>query len=352
MRGRCIGFLLLTAVASSSIPASAQQAPGAAASSSKPAQTPEDVGKIGNINLPVSTENWGAPADIKTGLEPRPSVVVSTDERPEFVRELVRVQWREADPFDVWLIRPKVSGKVLEKPPVVLYLYSFSDTDERFRDNGWCQRATADGYAAVGFVSALTDYRFRNHALTKWFVSELPEALGSSTHDVQLILDFLALRGDIDMSRVGMFGLGSGGTIAILAASADARITTVDVLDPWGDWPDWFASSALLSPEERTKDQGKEFLQPLVSLDPITYLPKLKTANVRIQQISNDPITPAKAQARISSSVPEGATVVKYQSAQDLLKSWQTAGLSGWIKKQLHPELLKGAGENHSISMK
>jgi acetyl esterase/lipase len=74
--------------------------------------------------------------------------------------------------------------------------------------------------------------------MNKWFVSELQEALATSTHDVQMVLNYLAKRGDLDMSRIGMFGQGSGGAIAILSAAADSRIVALDVLDPWGDWPD------------------------------------------------------------------------------------------------------------------
>src|ERR1022692_4628664 len=75
-----------------------------------------------------------------------------------------------------------------------------------------------------GFVSALTGQRYHDRPMKEWFVSELPEALGSSVHDVQMILNYLADRNDLDMTRVGMYGQGSGGTIAILAASADPRL--------------------------------------------------------------------------------------------------------------------------------
>jgi acetyl esterase/lipase len=329
-------------VVATSIPAPAQQDP---APSTKKAET-----QAGNINLPVSIENWGITGDIKTGLEPLPPAVVQSDEQPEFVRDLLRLQWRANDPIDVWLIRPKVAGKIPEKVPVILYLYSFNDNGERFHDNGWCQRVTTDGYAAVGFVGALTDYRFKSRALKQWFVSELAESLGSTTHDVQLILNYLAQRGDIDMSRVGMFGIGSGGTIAILAAQVDARITTLDVLDPWGDWTNWLKSSPLVPQEERAKYVSEKFLQSVSTLDPVVYLLALKTPNIRLQQTVNEPITPPAAKERISGAAPLGATVVKYQSAEDLLKSWKTAGLSGWIKQQLRPQAPKGNGDDHHVA--
>jgi len=336
MHCRRIYFLLLTVVVTTLLSAHAKQDQ---ASNTKTAEKqPKNVSPAGNIDLPVSTENWLMPGDIKTGLKPAPPALGQRDEQPEFVRELYRLQWRPGDPIDVWLILPKIAGKVPERAPVILYLYSYTDTEGRARDDGWCKRATADGYAAVAFVSDLTDYRFRNHGLSRWFVSELAESLGSTTHDVQLILNFLAQRGDIDMSRVGMFGMGSGATIAILAAHADARIMALDVLEPWGDWPDWVSKSALLSPAERPKYERKEFLSSIASLDPVTYLPTLKTPNFRLQLVLNGQITPPAARERIAAAAPVRATVVKHRSPEDLYKAWETAGLSGWIKQQLRPQ--------------
>ena len=91
------------------------------------------------------------------------------------------------------------------------------------------------GIAIVGFGSALSWQRF--HAprpLKQWFVSELQEALSTSTHDVQMVLNYLEARKDLDMNHVGMYGQGSGGAIAILAATTDPRITALDVTRPVG----------------------------------------------------------------------------------------------------------------------
>lgn len=342
---RSRAYLLLFTVVATSFSASAQQD---RASSPKAAEKQAgNADQAPNIDLPKSTENWAVPGDIKTGLNPRPPFLIQNDEQPEFVRDLIRLQWRDTDPIDVWLMRPKVAGKIPEKVPVILYLYSFNDDGARFRDKEWCKRATSNGFAAVGFVSDLTDYRFRNKGLAKWFVSELPESLGSTTHDVQLILNFLQQRGDIDMSRVGMFGIGSGATIAILAAQADARIKALDLLDPWGDWPNWFSNSAIVTPEERAKFERPEFLGSVSTLDPLTYFPTLRTPNVRLQQMQSDATTPPAAKARISAGAPVRATLVKYQSDHDLFQAWQVLGLAGWIKEQLRPQSTKGAEDQH-----
>src|SRR5215469_2894654 len=135
---------LLLAVLTFAGQASAQQDAVSTSESvqGKKAEGKEAQGKSGiNIAIAPSNENWLALDDLKTGLEHRPSEVIQTDEEPDFVRELVRVQWRPIDEIDLWVIRPKSPNKV----PVILYLYSYLESSDRFRDRGWCQRATADG---------------------------------------------------------------------------------------------------------------------------------------------------------------------------------------------------------------
>ena len=325
----------------SALPHCAPAQQGTAASGTK-----AEIQSGANTTAPVA-ENWRALEDLKSGLEPRPPAEVQRDEQPEFVRQLVRVQWRMNDPIDLWIIRPKVAGKV----PVVLYLYSYSDNSDRFHDNGWCKRATADGFAAVGFVSALTDYRFKYRPLKQWFVSELTESLGTSVHDVQLILNHLADRGDMDMDRVGMFGMGSGATIAILAARADSRIKTLDLLDPWGAWPDWLRESPAVEESELSKYLTPEFLKSVAALDPVVYLPSLKIPSIRLQQTVSEPVTPKIAKERIAAAVPIPTQIVKYMSAGDLLKAWKVTGLSGWIKQQMRSQTPKVSSDDDGVAL-
>lgn len=335
MRVRSISLLILVILAVCS-GASAGQQTTKDTSSDKKGQAQSE----GNLNLTAPKENWAAFNDLKTGLSyPMTADVVQHAETADFVREMVRVEWRLGDPVDLWIMRPKTPGKA----PVVLYLYSYIGGSDRFRDDGWGKRATADGFAAVGFVSAFASERFKMRPLKQWFISELPEAVGSSVHDVQLILNYLAVRGDMDMDRVGMFGMGSGATIAILAAHADPRIKTLDVLDPWGDWPDWFESSPVVLDSERAQYTSQKYLKSVATFDPLAYLPTLKTPNLRLQQNMSDATIPPKAKERLAAAVPSQDQVVKYQNDEALLKAWKTAGLSGWIKQQMRSQKSQAA---------
>jgi hypothetical protein len=254
-------------------------------------------------------------------------------ETPEFVRDLYQVGWRSLDPIDLYVIRPAK----IKKTPVVLYLYGFPSDTARFRDDAYCQRLVRNGAAAVGFVSALTGPRYHHRPMNQWFVSELQESLAMSVHDVQMILNYLETRGDLDMSRAGMFGQGSGATIAILAAAADPRIKALDLLQPWGDWPDWLGESLLIPHDERPNYLKPEFLKKLDPLEPMQYLPSLKDRSIRIQFVTQVP--PMQSAKRMEEAAPATAKITHYESPYDLYSSSAGGRLFQWISEQLKPTL-------------
>ena len=250
-----------------------------------------------------------------------------------FIRERWQLTWRPGDTEDVYVVRPRG----IAKPPVILYLYSFPQDTARYKDDAWCTTTTSRGYAAVGFVSALTGYRAEHRPAKEWFVSELQEALASSVHDVQMILNYLATRGDLDMSRVGMFGQGSGGTIAILASAADSRITALDVLTPWGDWPDWLQTSKLVPDGERAKYVTPEFLALVAPFDPVRWLPKVKARSVRVQDVRHDGVVADVCEERIESAAPGFAEIDQYGDGRAFYPYAAGGRIFDWISAQLQP---------------
>jgi hypothetical protein len=275
-------------------------------------------------------ENWSKLPVDRTVLKPLiPGLSMGEGNYSTYTRELVRLEWRPGDPIDIYVIKPH--GVV--KPKVILYLYGFPGDIDRFMDDAWCQRQTKDGYAAVGFVSALTGVRFRNRPMKQWFISELVESMGASTHDVQLILDYLQKRPDLSADQVGMFGQGSGASIAILTASVDPRIRALDLLNPWGDWPDWFHTSPVVPDEERDRYLTPEFLEKAAVVDPINYLPLLKDRALRVQQTMDDPESPTRAQVKVAAATPAG-DLLQFKDAAAHRDAWQAHGLTGWLAAQ------------------
>jgi len=281
---------------------------------------------VGNV------EDWTTLTLAHSELHAVPALVGQKDDMPRFTRELLQVKWRQGDPIDLYVIKPKG----VNHPPVVLYLYSYPSETDRFRDERYCERITAGGFAAVGFVSALTGQRFSNRPMKEWFVSELQESLATSVHDVQMVLNYLATRDDLDLSKVGMFGAGSGGAIAILAAAVEPRIKAIDVLDPWGDWPEWLAGSGIVPEEERPNYLKAEFLKKVAALDPVQYLPGLSQA-VRIQNVMDDTITPKAAKEKMGAAAPKSAQVSSYDDTKMFFSAMGGGRIFQWIKSQLQP---------------
>jgi hypothetical protein len=293
-------------------------------------------------------EKWDTLSLQGSDLRPDSPVTVQTDDFPEFTRELVRVQWRDADPIDLYIVRP--NG--VSRPPVVLYLYGYPREAVRFLDPNFCKTVTKNGYAATGFSSMLTGQRYHDVPMKEWFVSDLQHSLVGTIHDVQMVLNYLAGRGDFDMSRVGIFGEGSGGTIALLAASADPRIKAVDVLDPWGDWPSWLSSSRVVPQSERAAYTSNDFLKAIAPLDPLAVLPRLTSTPLRVQQSLWEPgETPAASRDRIAASVPPGARLAQYRDIHDYAEKVGTNGkMLDWMYTSLAPDADRSAVNSATVT--
>jgi len=278
-------------------------------------------------------EDWSTPMVDRSIFAKDAPKLAETDQIPNagFIRERFFVNWRPKDPFDLYVIRPK---GVL-KPPVILTLYSFPDDTENFKSNAWCEAAVSKGYAVVGFVGAVTGHRIRFRTTKEWFVQDMQESLATTTHDVQLILDYLAGRGDLDMKHVGMFGVGSGGAVAVLASAADPRLSAVDLLGPWGDWPTWLAESKIVPDAERAPFLKKEFLDGVAPLDPVLWLPKSQAKALRLQDVRGNVSIPDAAQGKLEAAAPEFAVINEYGNGRAFLTAQPSFAALDWLKEQL-----------------
>ena len=314
-------------------PATDESKSAAADHNAKTAQDPDEP-----------EEDWSTPSLPKGVLRPSdPLQVELDDDDPAFTREYLSVQWRIGDPIHLFVIKPKG----VKKPPVILHLFSYPSETDRFFDDDACTFLTKDGFAAVGFVSALTGHRYHDRPMREWFISELQEALATSAHDVQMILNYLATRDDLDMNRVGMFGDGSGATIAILASAVDPRLKVLDLIDPWGDWPDWLAKSTLVPESERADYLKPEFLKKVAPLDPVQWLPNLKAKNVRLQEVMDVKVTPSSARERIDAAAPPTIHLVRYDDRKSFLKEAVADGKAlDWLKQQVK----SGDAQKYSVN--
>jgi len=292
-------------------------------------------------------EDWTSPTLSKSHLRPvQPLKFVS--EHDAYTTELLRVQWRWGDPIDLYVIRPKG----VKKPPVVLYLYGYPHDTAVFKRQDFQADATRDGFAAVGFVTALTGHRYHDRPMKKWFVSELQECLAVSAHDVQMVLDYLASRGDLDMERVGVFSQLSGASVGILASAADPRIKVLDALDPWGDWPTWMETSPFVPKDERADYVKPEFLSKVALLEPVDWLPRIQAKEFRLQQRSYEIETPAASKEKLQKAVPRGATVEFYKSPKEFANVvGEDGGKSvDWLKGELRS--LPQAATDSTVAVK
>jgi hypothetical protein len=279
----------------------------------------------------LGKEDWTSPALNTSYLIPVQPLAGSINDYPGYTVELLQVQWRFGDPLDLYVMKPKG----VTKPPVIVYLYGYPAGTDRFKDEGFQSSVTKNGFAAVGFASALTGHRYHDRPMREWFISELQESLATSAHDVQMVLDYLATRGDLDMTRVGMYAQGSGASIGILASAVDPRIKVLDALDPWGVWPIWMANSPFVPEDERSEYIKPEFLKKVSVLEPAEWLPKVQAKKFRLQDAIFDSNTPRAAKEKMRSAVPPAATVVIYETPEDFNAVVRPKAELQWIQQQL-----------------
>ncbi len=300
------------------------------------AQTEPEISRIANLTDPRFkdvVEDMTSPTLEKSTLKPVPAMVAVLNEEPGYSISLIRVQWRLADPIDLWLMKP--TG--VKKPPVIIYLNGFPTDTDAFKDPNFQQLSTEDGFAAVGLVTALTGHRYHDIGLNKWFVSELQQSLAESAHDVQMVVSYLGSRGDLDMDRVGLFGQFSGATVGILAAAADPRIKVLDAFDPWGDWPTWMGKSPFVPEEERPNFIKPEFLSKAATLEPLDWMPKVQSKKFRLLQRTYEGETPVESKMKLQAAVPAGGTSVLYKTVDEFIKAREEHPEKSlyWIKSAL-----------------
>lgn len=267
---------------------------------------------------------------------PLPPALGQVDDDPKysFVRERWQLVWRPADPIDLFICKPRG----VAKPPVILFLYTYPSTTDRFKSDDWCGTVTAHGFAGVGFLSAYTGHRLEMRSPVATFFTNFQESLGATVHDVQLILDHLTTRGDLDITRVGMYGQGSGGTIAILASAVDPRIKALDVLTPWGDWPQFFAQSRFVPQESRAKFLSHAYQDAAAPLEPLKWLSKAKAQSMRIQNVRQSGPMPDASQEQLEAAAPESALINQYGDPAALVPHASGGALFDWLRSQLQPD--------------
>jgi hypothetical protein len=132
-----------------------------------------------------------------------------------------------------------------------------------------------------------------------------------------------------------MFAVGSGASIGMLTSGVDRRIKILDTLDPWGDWPQWMATSPLIPEDERAEYVKPEFLKKVSDLDPVEWLPKVQAERLRLQDAIFEPTTPAPSKEKLRAAAPPNATVRIYTTPAELEAVVKSHAELDWIKHEL-----------------
>src|SRR5262249_25239639 len=124
-------------------------------------------------------------------------------------------------------------------------------------------------------------------------------------------------------------------------AAADPRIKVLDLISPWGDWPNWLAKSSLIPEAERANYLKPDFLKKVQNLDPVKWIPELRGREVRLQYIDTVKVTPEAAKKTVESAAPANVKVVRYADSKEFFRNVAAGGKAfDWIKQQLGPAVV------------
>jgi cephalosporin-C deacetylase-like acetyl esterase len=146
--------------------------------------------------------------------------------------------------------------------------------------------------------------------------------------DLRRALDVLFTLPEVDPKRVAYVGHDFGAMYGVLAAAVDPRVRFFVFMAGTRSFSDWF----LYGPKPPEPEQQK-FIAEMAPLDPIRYLPKLKTP-ILLQFADNDEHVSTERAEALAAAAPEPKTVRTYHSDHELNEEAARERLA-WLKEQL-----------------
>jgi len=136
-----------------------------------------------------------------------------------------------------------------------------------------------------------------------------------------------------------------------LASAADPRINVLDVLDPWGGWPAWIATSPFVPQAERSDYVKPDFLKKAAALETVEWLPKIQAKKFRLQQLLFETDTPKSVKEKLRAAVPAGTPVVLYKTLDEFKAAFPYSTNLGWMEHELRSLPEPGAAASTATSL-
>lgn len=184
--------------------------------------------------------------------------------------------------------------------------------------------------AKDGVVSLLIDAMW---AQPNWYENRVPEA--DYHNGIQQVIegrraiDLLISQPNVDTARVGFVGHDYGGMYGILAAALDQKAKAyvfIAVTPSFYDWA-FFGNQ----PQSRV-----EYIRQNAPLEPMNYLPQIKSGSFLFQFAENDVYIGMMKRAELYYNAPEPKKLLKYPDANHSMTLPQiTEDRDEWLREQL-----------------
>ncbi len=262
---------------------------------------------------------------------PEPIAPFVRDRQHRGSATLVDLVWAEEDgqPTEAYLVEPDGRGP----HPAILYFHwleSQSPTGNRIEFVDEAIGLADDGVASL-HVQGRFPWRDRP--------SGLPadrERVIAQVRELRRALDLLAVRPDVDPSRIALVGHDFGAMYGAALAARDPRIKALAMLAAVPAFADWFVPYWQGVLGDRSEEAYRD---GLADLDPVAALPQLPPRPVLLQFATNDEYVSPDAAARLTQAAGSGPTTrrLDYEAGHDLGIPQAQADRVAWIRSVLEP---------------
>jgi uncharacterized protein len=227
----------------------------------------------------------------------------------------------------------------LDGPPwPVIFFMHWLQSDKSFADNFAGHWATY-GYALLAIDGVFKGERAKpGRSILETNISDTRDNIVQQVIDCRRGVDYLETRNDIDMKRLGYFGISMGSLTGAITVAVDDRFKAIVLADGAGDFSTVFSKAEL--PEfkktvEEIKAKGftlEEAFEILKPVDPVEYIGHVAPRPVLMINGKKDEIFPYEAMDSLHKAANEPKAVKWYNCGHILPVPDVIILTLGWFK--------------------
>jgi dienelactone hydrolase len=224
------------------------------------------------------------------------------------------------------------------KVPCVILMHGLGGNKETMTP--FAQFLTKQGYACIAIDAKYHGERPKGPAA--FALLKLPydgrDALAQTVVDLRRTIDYLASRGDIDMTRIGYIGYSMGALLGAIVSGVDARVACPVLIVGGGNWDALVSKSILPLAGDRdvkNADVRKGITDALAPLDPALWVGLISPRPVLMINGETDNIVPSASSKALHAAARQPKKIVWYPGGHMAPPDLLAKEIPAWFAEHL-----------------